>query len=150
MFLPKKILVPTDFSDFSDKALEMACDLAREHNSSVRLLHVVEVVQQCVADYCLDSAVVNEVQTKIFESATDMLQKQLARVVPSGDVTIAHRATAGYPPQRDTKGARSRRDRSGRHCFPRENGYPGPSRECHGQSHAGGKMSGVGRERVVS
>lgn len=97
MFLPKKILVPTDFSDFSDKALEMACDLAREHNSSVRLLHVVEVVQQCVADYCLDSAVVNEVQTKIFESATDMLQKQLARVVPSGDVTIATELRQGTP-----------------------------------------------------
>jgi universal stress protein A len=97
MFSPKNILVPTDFSDFSDKALGIACDLAREHNSSVRLLHVVEVIQQCVADYCLDSAIVSDVQTKIVESATNLLQKQLAKVVPSGDVAVAPDLRQGIP-----------------------------------------------------
>lgn len=96
MFSPKNILVPTDFSDLSDKALGIACDLAREHHSSLRLLHVVEVVQQCVADYCLDGAVVADVQSKIVESATDMMQKQIARVAPS-DVEVLSDLQQGVP-----------------------------------------------------
>ena len=97
MFSPKNILVPTDFSGFSDKALGIACDLAREHNSTVRLFHVVEVVQQCVADYCLDAAIVHDVQTKIIESATDLLHKQIAKAAPVGDVTVTPELREGIP-----------------------------------------------------
>jgi nucleotide-binding universal stress UspA family protein len=50
-----------------------------------------------VADYCLDSAVVNDVQAKIEESATDMLRKQLSRIVPSGDVAITTELRQGIP-----------------------------------------------------
>lgn len=38
-----KVLVATDFSDQSRKALDIACDLARHYGSAVTLLHVFPV-----------------------------------------------------------------------------------------------------------
>jgi nucleotide-binding universal stress UspA family protein len=45
MFTIKKILVTTDFSDFSIAALEYAFSLAMTHDASVHLLHVVDTRQ---------------------------------------------------------------------------------------------------------
>jgi len=42
MLKPTKILVPTDFSEHSDKALKQALDIALEYNAKVYVLHVVE------------------------------------------------------------------------------------------------------------
>ncbi len=39
----KKILVPTDFSEQAEKALEVAAQLAREHNCEINLLHIIEL-----------------------------------------------------------------------------------------------------------
>ena len=41
MFKPKKILVPTDFSDHADRALEKAIDIAKEEGSEIILFHVI-------------------------------------------------------------------------------------------------------------
>ncbi len=41
MFKPKKILVPTDFSEHSDKALEKALDIAKEEGSEIVFFHVI-------------------------------------------------------------------------------------------------------------
>ncbi len=45
MFTIKKILVTTDFSDFSIAALEYAFSLATTYDASVHLLHVVDARQ---------------------------------------------------------------------------------------------------------
>lgn len=37
----KRILVPTDFSEYSDMALQLAIDLARQQNAKINLLHVL-------------------------------------------------------------------------------------------------------------
>lgn len=42
MYAIKKILVTTDFSDYSASALEYAISLADVHNADVHLLHVVD------------------------------------------------------------------------------------------------------------
>ena len=44
MFAPKRILVPTDFSDYSDEALKQALELAKQYHSKVYLLHVANPV----------------------------------------------------------------------------------------------------------
>ena len=41
MLMPTKILVPTDFSEYSDKALEQALDIAKQYHAKVFLLHVI-------------------------------------------------------------------------------------------------------------
>jgi nucleotide-binding universal stress UspA family protein len=44
-----KILVPTDFSEYSDKALRQALDIALQYKAKVFVLHVVhEQITQCV------------------------------------------------------------------------------------------------------
>ena len=50
MIAPKTILVPTDFSKFSDDALEVAYDMAKQYQAKIYLLHVVETIQQCAVD----------------------------------------------------------------------------------------------------
>ncbi len=35
MMKPKKILVPTDFSEYSDKAVERALDIAKQNDAEV-------------------------------------------------------------------------------------------------------------------
>lgn len=44
MFAPKNILVPTDFSGSSDKALKKAVDIALQHRSKIYVLHVVDEI----------------------------------------------------------------------------------------------------------
>ena len=97
MFAPKMIMVPTDLSQLSDNALRYACDIAREHGSSVRLFHVVEVIQQCMGDYCLDGGTVADIQAKIIESAQQLIDKQIKRVVNTGDVAIVATVKQGIP-----------------------------------------------------
>ena len=41
MLIPTKILVPTDFSEYSDKALTQAFDIAIQYKAKVYVLHVV-------------------------------------------------------------------------------------------------------------
>lgn len=40
MLVPTKILVPTDFSEYSDRALEQALDIAKDY-SAKRLLNLI-------------------------------------------------------------------------------------------------------------
>ncbi len=44
----KKILVPTDFSKQAENALRVAADLARKHNATINLLHMVDLPMQLV------------------------------------------------------------------------------------------------------
>jgi nucleotide-binding universal stress UspA family protein len=41
MFMPTQILVPTDFSEYSDKALEQALNISKQYHAKVFLPHVV-------------------------------------------------------------------------------------------------------------
>jgi nucleotide-binding universal stress UspA family protein len=43
-FIPRKILVPLDFSPSSNAALEMATDLARHFHAALHLVHVVPML----------------------------------------------------------------------------------------------------------
>ncbi|MGA3085725.1 MAG: universal stress protein [Thermodesulfobacteriota bacterium] len=89
MFSPKSILVPTDFSEFSDKALQQAIDIAKQFKGKVYLLHVVGIVIQCAVDYCLDVQTVNEVEQKSINSAKKMAEEQLAKFPDSKLIDIS-------------------------------------------------------------
>ena len=78
MFKPTRILVPKDMSEFSLKALRHAFDIAKEFNSEVFLLHVIQnPVKQCIADFCIDDEAFSRVQKQMFESARLEILKQL-------------------------------------------------------------------------
>jgi nucleotide-binding universal stress UspA family protein len=99
MFAPKKILVPTDFSNFSDNALQQAFDIAKQHKAKIYLFHVIQVIQQCAIDYCLDNATVEAIEKKSVKAAQDMMKEQIKKVVKSKEVEIISDVKKGTPYQ---------------------------------------------------
>lgn len=80
MFKPTRILVPTDMSDHSDKAIRKAIDIAQQFGSEIFLLHVIqEPVQQCTVDYCISIELLNQLQAQMLDSAKGGIRSQLAK-----------------------------------------------------------------------
>ena len=70
MVKPKKILVPTDFSEHSNRAFERALDVAKQNDSEVVLLHVIDQdIQACTVDYCLTEDEVTKMEKRVMENA---------------------------------------------------------------------------------
>jgi len=77
--LPSKILVPTDFSDYSDKALRQALDIAKEYKAKVYVLHVIhEKMSDRIDDYGLTyPSYVKDMEAKMVEGAKQKLRQQI-------------------------------------------------------------------------
>jgi nucleotide-binding universal stress UspA family protein len=88
MFAPKNILVPTDFSAYSDKALKKAVEIASEHKSKIYLLNVVDEVMQCAVDYCLDISLVKQIEKQSLGFAKEKLQKEAQEFAQSKNIQI--------------------------------------------------------------
>lgn len=88
MFAPKNILVPTDFTESSDKALKQAVDIAAEHKSKIYVLHVVDAVVQCAVDYCLDYSLVDQIEKQSMKYAEEKLDKEIKAVSSTSGLEI--------------------------------------------------------------
>ena len=88
MFLPKNILVPTDFSEYSDKALQTALDIAKQYKSKIYLLHVVGTVNQHGPYYGLDPRILDQVENASASASKQMLTAQLAKFPDSKSIEI--------------------------------------------------------------
>ncbi|HNQ45614.1 MAG: universal stress protein [Syntrophorhabdus sp.] len=98
MFKPKKILVPTDFSDHADRALEKAIDIAKEEGSEIILFHVIhEDFQTCVVDYCFTADEIDAFKKRVFQAASENMQKQLDKFPSSKEVKVSIEARNGIP-----------------------------------------------------
>jgi nucleotide-binding universal stress UspA family protein len=97
MFSPKQIMVPTDFSEYSDKALKQAVDIAKQYNSRIYLLHVVGSVIQCTIDYCLDPKTTNLVEKESIAAAKKMIQEQILKFPDSKGLEIIADIRKGTP-----------------------------------------------------
>ena len=98
MFKPKKILVPTDFSEYSAKAVERAFDIARQNDAEVVLLHVItQDVQACSVDYCLADDEVKKTEQRMVEGAKDRLQKEPAKSPLAKEVKFSTEVVNGIP-----------------------------------------------------
>lgn len=98
MFKPKKILVPTDFSEYSGKALQKALDIAKEEGSEILLFHVIHAdFQICVVDYCFAEEEIEAVKGRIFKAATENMQKQLDNLPLSKEVKVSTEVRNGIP-----------------------------------------------------
>jgi len=84
MFAPKNILVPTDFSDFSDKALQKAVDIASQNKGKIYLLHVVDKIVQCAIDYCIDYSLAEQIEQQSVKYAEERLKKEASAVSANG------------------------------------------------------------------
>ncbi len=102
MLKPTKILVPTDFSQFSDKALKQGLDIAAQYNAKVYVLHVVnEKIHAALSeDYSDISITVKEIQNlqkSMLNKAKDRLYKQLDKFPKNKDVQVIPMVTTGVP-----------------------------------------------------
>jgi nucleotide-binding universal stress UspA family protein len=75
MFKPKKILVPTDFSEISFSAVRQAKDIAELCGSEVVVLHVKEKNADEIPLFFLDDEKINEINKHLDEHITHELDK---------------------------------------------------------------------------
>ncbi len=98
MLKPTKILVPTDFSEYSDKALRQALDIALQYRAKVFVLHIVhEQITQCVYDYCLSAIEVQRAEDQLLAAARQNLTKQLAKFPAANEVELTADVRKGLP-----------------------------------------------------
>ncbi len=98
MFAPKHILVPTDFSKYSDMALKTALDIAKQYNSKIYLLHVIDrQVQECAVDYCLNYEVVQMLKKESLKTSKDNLKKEADAIAKGKNIKVAFDVKTGNP-----------------------------------------------------
>jgi universal stress protein A len=98
MLTVKSILVPTDFSEHSDKALRQALEIAKQSKAKLYLLHVIhEAMHKCASDYCLSEDMMQEMESGMVSAAQQSLQKQLAKFPEAKEVEVAPEVRKGFP-----------------------------------------------------
>ena len=98
MFAPQRILVPTDFSVYSDNALKQALDIAKQNKAKIFLLHVVDDgIRQCAVDYCLDEQAFQSIIKESIKNAQDKLHQEAQKIAGSDNVEISYEAIRGVP-----------------------------------------------------
>jgi len=97
MFAPKKILVPTDFSGYSDKALENAIDIAKKENAAIEILHVIDIVQTCSVDYCFEQQILDRLEENSTSASKEQIAKQIDRIPGAKSVPITTVIRKGTP-----------------------------------------------------
>jgi len=91
MLMPTKILVPTDFSEPSDRALEQALDIAKQYHAKVFLLHVIH--HEAFHHAAYDAVVISEEALQQFDEsvqaeAKEGLQNQLSKFPQAKEVEM--------------------------------------------------------------
>jgi nucleotide-binding universal stress UspA family protein len=88
MFAPKRILVPTDFTEDSDRALREAIEIARPFHAKIFLLHVDERVPVVGGDYVISAQTVRAVEKEDERISKAMMSEEIRKVVTEADVEI--------------------------------------------------------------
>jgi nucleotide-binding universal stress UspA family protein len=110
MFDPRNILVPTDFSDDSDRAFLTALEIAGKGRSRIFLLHVISrTVQMCVSDYCIDQSIADRVLSEGIVYSNEKLRETIARFPDSREVKVIPDLRKGQPHEEILKEASERK-----------------------------------------
>ena len=83
VFELKKILVPVDFSDCSNKALQYAIPFARQFNAELILLHVVQLSLSVPEMPAIDIGLIQRQIRDSGEKELKNLQRKIAAEIPS-------------------------------------------------------------------
>jgi nucleotide-binding universal stress UspA family protein len=78
MFNVKKILVPTDFSEASDRALKKAVDIAEAFNAEIVLLHV-KMIDVAIIEQYLSEEVIKEINEETVRNIEEDFKKQIEK-----------------------------------------------------------------------
>lgn len=97
MLAPTRILVPTDFSEYSDKALRQALDIAKEYKARVYVLHVIhERMSDRLDDYGLTYPdFVDDMEEQMIEGARKRLETQIGKFPQAKELEVFAEAVIG-------------------------------------------------------
>jgi universal stress protein A len=99
MFAPKRILHPTDFSECSALASEVAIDIAKQNSAAIIVLHVVESVEA-------DNATIGQARTELEpEAYHKRLMDEIKKIVPpqGSQIAVEHVVVEGDPAEQIDK-----------------------------------------------
>jgi universal stress protein A len=90
MLMPTKILVPTDFSEYSDKALRQAFDIAKQYKAKVYVIHVIhEKISDRLDAYGLSNpSYVKDLEIQMKDGATRQLQQQIEKFPQAKELDV--------------------------------------------------------------
>jgi nucleotide-binding universal stress UspA family protein len=95
---PARILVPTDFSGGSARALNEAISMAERGESEVILLHVIqEDGIQCSDTYCLDDEALNRIKNRTKQKAAETLEELTQTLAAARKVNLVPIVRIGIP-----------------------------------------------------
>lgn len=97
MFQPRKILVPIDFSEFSEMAFRQAVELAKRFDSEMVLLNVMSEHLNEKQLYFLDDEKVRDLQKKVMDHTEEEMDSWIEKLCPGGKVPIVKRIRMGVP-----------------------------------------------------
>jgi len=109
MFAPKRILVPTDFTDDSDRALKEAVDIAKVFHAKVFLLHVDRDPQTAAGGDALGLDVLREAERSDKLFARERMHEEIRKISQDVDLDIeieerhgrTHEEILGYGAEKD-------------------------------------------------
>ena len=108
MLKPTRIMVPTDFSEYSDKALGQALDIAKQYKAKVFIVHAVPTITSYAIDYALDAQLVAAAEEESEQRCRDRFKQQLANFPQSDEVEVATDCVRGIPYEAILKEAEDR------------------------------------------
>jgi nucleotide-binding universal stress UspA family protein len=97
MFQPKAILVPTDFSAFSEKAFRKALDIARYFAARIHVLHVARPLPLVVGDYWFDEPSVKRIQADIEKASRNEIGSFVGKFPDAKGSRSSRMCRAVYP-----------------------------------------------------
>ena len=97
MLMPTKILVPTDFSEYSDKALRQAFDIAKQYKAKVYVIHVIhEKISDRLDAYGLSNpSYVKDLEIQMTDGATRQLQQQIEKFPQAKELEVVSEVVNG-------------------------------------------------------
>lgn len=91
----KRILLPTDFSDYSATATKYACELATRFDAELHLLHALEIQAASTPAFVMGLAL--PTYTHESQAAVEMAMNRVLDSQWSADRTVVHAIVEGSP-----------------------------------------------------
>jgi len=98
MFAPKNILVPTDFSKYSDASLNIAADMAATYDANIYLLHAIDnTITRKSIDYGISYEEIKQLEENSVNASSEKLKKLSANIMKNDKIKIIHIIKIGDP-----------------------------------------------------
>jgi len=97
MFKPKEILVPTDFSEYSERALQQAVELAEQFGSKIHLVHITIQDADHMPMFFLDDEKLDEVKKHLEEHNKSLMATKVDKYLAGKEINYELHERVGSP-----------------------------------------------------